>query len=486
MRHYILALFLVALFGVAWVPSLGGGFHFDDHSLFFDKAVQSGQVWGPLQTRPLTQFTFWLSSGSGTPSYHAWNFLLHSLNCLLAWRVLRALGVTGAAQWFAVAIFALHPVQSEPVNYVFARSTLLMTAFCLAGLWCWIAEWEWVAVVLFAGALLAKEECVTFPLLLVLVDYWRGRARIRWVAAGAMLALALAAGLRAIAATAATPGAGAGFASPVTPLDYFKAQGYVIALHYWRMLVVPWGFTVDPEVADPGWLLGIVLWILIGALAFFAWRKLQSGGFWLLAGLLLLVPSSSIFPAEDLAADRRMYLPLLAFATFVAVAVAKTKLPQWLLWGVALVLALLSYDRSENVWRTERSLWTEACERSPGKARPKLQLARVSKIPDAKRLLEEAARIEPRNSEIPNELGLLLLRDENAAEALGAFGRALALAPGDAKTMNNRGVALFQLGQKDAARQDFERALRLDPCLVDARNNLAEAAGQLPPDSCRK
>ena len=474
------------LFLVAWVPSLGGGFHFDDHSLFFDKAIQSGDVWGPLQTRPLTQFTFWLSSGSGTPFYHIWNFLLHALNCVLAWLVLRSLGISGTAQWVAVAIFALHPMQSEPVNYVYARSTLLMSALCLAALWCWIKEQPWIALAFFAGALLAKEECVTFPILLVLIDYWRGRARIRWIPAAAMLALALAAGLRAIAATAATPGAGAGFASPVTPLAYVKVQGFVIALRYWRMLVVPWGFTVDPEVADPGWLLSIAVWIGIGGLAFFAWRKLQHGGFWMLAGLMLLVPSSSIFPAEDLAADRRMYLPLFAFAALAATMLANSRVPKWVLWIGAVALALLSYHRSENIWKTERALWTEACERSPGKARPRLQLARVSKIEDAKRLLEEAARIEPRNADIPNELGLLLLRDENAAQALGSFGRALALAPADAKTMNNRGVALFQLGQTEAARQDFERALRLDPCLVDARNNLAQAGGQTPPDTCPK
>jgi len=484
LRLYIPALFLVTLFAVAWVPSLGGGFHFDDHSLFFDKAIHSGDVWGPLQTRPLTQFTFWLSSGSGTPFYHIWNFLLHALNTVLAWLVLRSLGVSGTARWVAVAIFAVHPIQSEPVNYVYARSTLLMSAFCLMALWCWIEEHPWVAVAFFAAALLAKEECVTLPILLLLMDYWRGRVKIRWIPAAAMLTLALAAGLRAIAATAATPGAGAGFASPVSPLAYAKVQGFVIALRYWRMLIVPWGFTVDPEVADPGWILAIALWIGIAGLAFLAWRKLQRGGFWLLAGLLLLVPSSSIFPAEDLAADRRMYLPLFAFAMLAATALANGKVPRWLLSIGALGLALVSYDRSANVWRTERALWTEACERSPGKARPRLQLARVSKMVDAKRLLREAANIEPRNSEIPNELGLLFLRDENAAQALGAFGRALALAPGDAKTMNNRGVALFQLGQKEAARQDFERALRLDPCLVDARNNLAEAGGKLPSEKC--
>jgi Flp pilus assembly protein TadD len=60
---------------------------------------------------------------------------------------------------------------------------------------------------------------------------------------------------------------------------------------------------------------------------------------------------------------------------------------------------------------------------------------------------------------------------------LEEFGRALALAPMDARNMNNRGVALLALGQTEAARADFERALRTLPSLAEARDNLAK----LPP-----
>ena len=43
------------------------------------------------------------------------------------------------------------------------------------------------------------------------------------------------------------------------------------------------------------------------------------------AGLILLLPSSSIFPAADLAADRRMYLPMLAFAAAAGLVLARVK-----------------------------------------------------------------------------------------------------------------------------------------------------------------
>jgi tetratricopeptide (TPR) repeat protein len=66
----------------------------------------------------------------------------------------------------------------------------------------------------------------------------------------------------------------------------------------------------------------------------------------------------------------------------------------------------------------------------------------------------------------------VLLTLGRADEALGAFGRALALDPGNARALNNRGAALLALGQKEAARADFERALKRDACLFDARLNL--------------
>ena len=62
--------------------------------------------------------------------------------------------------WFAAAIFAVHPMQSEAVNYIFARSTLLMSLFCLLSLNDWLRGRHWRAVLWFTLGLLSKEEAV--------------------------------------------------------------------------------------------------------------------------------------------------------------------------------------------------------------------------------------------------------------------------------------------------------------------------------------
>jgi tetratricopeptide (TPR) repeat protein len=211
------------------------------------------------------------------------------------------------------------------------------------------------------------------------------------------------------------------------------------------------------------------------------WRAPQPA-LWLAASLILLLPSSSLFPAADLAADRRMYLPLVALS--VAVAVACARLPaRWVLLPAFAVLVAVGFHRTQ-VWSSDRALWSEAVRRAPEKLRPRLQLARAVEPREALPVLEEARKLAPEDPAVATETGRVLLALGRPAEALPAFGRALALAPGDPRNYNNRGVALEFLGQSEAARLDFRRALELDPCLEDARRNL-RSLGDVVPDAGR-
>jgi tetratricopeptide (TPR) repeat protein len=219
----------------------------------------------------------------------------------------------------------------------------------------------------------------------------------------------------------------------------------------------------------------IAAWALLGGATLWLLRREKGCATWWIAGLILLIPSSSIFPAADISADRRMYLPMFAFAVAAALLLVRVKTPA-VLAAIALLLAGLSVQRTV-VWMTEESLWREAVERAPHKLRPKLQLARALPAAKGLELLAEARLDAPYEPAVATETGKILLSEGQAEGALEEFGRALALAPMDARNMNNRGVALMALGQTEAARADFERALRTLPSLVEARENLAK----LPP-----
>jgi hypothetical protein len=481
---------LVLLFAaiIAFGGCLWGSFHFDDYSLF------SEDLWRPFDVRPLTYLTFWFNDelgGRNPVGYHAVNLLLHLIAVVLLWDVLKRL-VAEKVAWIGAAIFAVHPFQAEPVNYIFARSTLLATVLCLASLMSWTRGRHWWAVAWFGAALLAKEECVAFPafLLLLQVVAWRERSEAKPLAKSelapicAMFALSLAAGIRVFLATASEPGSGAGLQAGVSWQAYGLAQGAVI-LRYLRMFVFPWGFSVDPEITVPRVGVAALAWLAVGLLALAAAYKFRRGqaGFWFIVGLVLLLPSSSILPAADLAADRRMYLPMIGFATAAALLVQRAR--PVVLGSILVLLAGFSVQRTAT-WRTEQSLWRDAVQKAPGKVRPRIQLARALEPMRAIEVLDEAKRIAPDDAMIPAEEGRNYLSLGRPAQALMAFGRALALSPGSADAYNNRGAALLALDQREAAREDFVRALAIDPCEFDARLNLLRLGIPAPPPArCR-
>jgi tetratricopeptide (TPR) repeat protein len=245
--------------------------------------------------------------------------------------------------------------------------------------------------------------------------------------------------------------------------EYFWTQGLVI-LRYLRLLVLPVGLTPDPAIAPVFYFWA---WLLIaGACAIALWRNYV----WFAAGIVLLLPSSSIFPASELAADRRMYLPMLAFALVAGVTLQRWWKP--VVIALALVLIPLSVARA-SVWKSDETLWSDALRKNPNSVPARLLLARGGTKPDhVIEMLERAKELDPDSAEVASQLGRAYLNWGGPDRALPEFGRALALAPNSPEALSNRGVVLLLLKQTDAARQDFERALKIEPCFWDARYNL--------------
>ena len=459
-------LLLLAAALLAFGASLGSGFHFDDYAIFSDPALQSArgwmEVWAPRQTRPLTYFTFWLNRqmGAGDPlGYHLFNLLLHLGAVLLAWECLRRLLperaalIAGADLRRASDSGRGGELRLGAQHRAGERSAAL--ARCGSGSTGVRGSRSRGS----PSALLAKEECAAFPLLLVWLE-WRGElpgARQSQGGAGRHVRARRGGRSARHLGDRGDAGRAAGVQAGISPWQYLLAQGAVI-WRYLQLLVVPYGFTVDPDIAvgTCGWRLrrGRCWW----ALRCWLLRREQDCATWWIAGLILLIPSSSIFPAADLSADRRMYLPMFAFAAAAGLLLARLKAPA-VPAVVALLLAALSVQRTM-VWMTEESLWREAVERAPKKLRPKLQLARALPAAKGLELLAKARLDAPYDPAIAAETGKILLGEGQPDGALEEFGRALALAPMDARNMNNRGVALLALGQTEAARADFERALR--------------------------
>ena len=443
-------------------------------------SVRGGwEVWQPWRVRPLSYFTLWLNYQLGGPSpfgYHLVNWLLHLGSVWLAWRTLaRLLSANGAL--LAAVIFALHPLQTESVAYVFARGTLLCGFCCWAALDAWTAGRPWRAVAFQTLALLAKEEAVALPVVIALLEWRRARSLLEWKPLAAMLAVTTAAGARSFVAGTMLAGSGVLSQSGVTPLDYLATQSYVL-LRYAGEILLPVAINFDPDIPLLASWLGGSLWLIWIALAALAIKHFAQGGVWLLAALAFLSPTSTILPIQDLSADRRLYLALGALGA--ALGTWKPGVPRKASLVLGLLLLTLSLARSFT-WLTEESLWRDTVAKSPNKSRPRVQLARAVLPQEALALL--AGLQDPLAL---GERGRVLMELGRPADALPVFGQLLAAAPGDPAALTNRGAVLAALGQTEAAQGDFRRALEKDPCFYPAWRNLHQLGSAVKPDAqCR-
>jgi len=197
-----LGLLLVVGTLILYSPVRGHDFiNYDDDRYVVNNAhVKLGLTWETVNWsitsreydnwHPLT----WLSHaadceffGLDSGSHHLINALIHSLNALLLFVVLKAATRLPAPSFVASALFAWHPFNVESVAWIAERKNLLCTFFVLLSfaVYGWYAKKpgaKRMAVVsaTFFLALAAKPMAVTLPFVLLLVDYWPLRRVAGW------------------------------------------------------------------------------------------------------------------------------------------------------------------------------------------------------------------------------------------------------------------------------------------------------------------
>ncbi len=138
------AIIIVAVFCV-YLPCLSGGFVWDDNKLLTENNLIKAEdglyrFWcsaDAIDYWPVTNTTFWIEWrlwGMNPTGYHVTNLILHIVESLLIWLILRKLSIPGA--FLAAMIFAVHPVNVESVAWIAQRKNLMaMLFFLLSILW---------------------------------------------------------------------------------------------------------------------------------------------------------------------------------------------------------------------------------------------------------------------------------------------------------------------------------------------------------------
>jgi len=121
--------------------------------------------------------------GAKATGFHLHNVLLHIINILLIFFMVRKIAQKDTIAIVTAALFALHPVFAEPVAWVTGRKDLLFVFFSLLAIICYLQYLEkkhkllWLPAVMLLVyfASLAKIQAVTIPLILLAVDWFYNR-----------------------------------------------------------------------------------------------------------------------------------------------------------------------------------------------------------------------------------------------------------------------------------------------------------------------
>jgi protein O-mannosyl-transferase len=138
------AVIIAAVF-LAYQQSINGGFLLDDDLILTEnpniKATDGMyRFWCTAKEQdywPLTYSTLWFEWrlwGRNSTGYHVTSLMLHILESLLVWIILRRLFIPGA--FLAALIFAVHPVNVESVAWISElKNTMAMLFFLMSILW---------------------------------------------------------------------------------------------------------------------------------------------------------------------------------------------------------------------------------------------------------------------------------------------------------------------------------------------------------------
>ncbi len=545
----LLALVTTAIY---WPATRYGFVNYDDDLVVTANVhVQNGLTWenvkwafcNPLNSiwHPLTVLSHMLDCqlyGLNPWGHHLTSVLLHAVNTALVFLLFRRL--TGATWRSALVagLFGWHPVHVESVAWVSERKDVLSTFFGLLALIYYVRYAQnktsrnpqpstlncLLALVFFAFGLMSKPMLVTWPLVMLLLDWWPlqrvSSFKFSVSSAGTALPsifnpLARRSGVEtaqlstlvleklpffglAVAASVVTfvvqKHSGAMQAVESLPLG---ARGGNALISYCRYLgKLFWPEDLAVFYPHPGyWPTGEVLLaggLLLGitVLCIMVRRRypfMLIGWLWYVGTLVPVI--QLVQTGSHAMADRYTYIPSIGVLVLVIWGVYEltrrwryqTKVLS--VAGCAVVIVCLGMMRQQlGYWKDNEILFRHALEVTKNNyiAHNNLGATFVGKgrIAEAIGQFRETIQLKPNFPIAHNNLGNVFLKQGRLDEAISQLQEAIRLNPDYAQAYYNLGNTLFEQGRIDEAISQYQEAVRLKPDYAEAHNNLGTVLGK--------
>lgn len=471
--------------------------------------------WGTIIYRPLRTASYafdYALFGLNPAGYHAVNLILHTAATVsLYFVILNLFNMPGAA-FLGALLFAVHPVHIEAVSWISSRADLiglvLVNLVFLSYFRYKLArEKAYLALALFLSFLsfLGKETMVVLPGLIILYDYASRNKRpivdtiktniASWALFSTVTLAYMVIRFDITGRMSTNQGWWGG-----TVYSNFLMMAEATAT-YIRLLIIPYDFKfhyiIEPvySVTDPG--VAASLLVILVTLAAIAYSHFKNRTVFFALGwfYLSLVPIANIVPISfSMMAERYIYMPSEGpiIAAGYGLYLLYSKLSEKGLFyerlAVGVIVALMLVFSVEVVlrnkdYRDEFAFYSSAVKASPGSAPSNRGLAdqyyNRKEFDKAIAYYERAIAIDP--GYIEAFLGeTLTYRDMNELpRALAAAKKAALVAesvaslkPKNPLVRFNLGNAYKEMGDLEAARGEWEKAVELDPGYSEAYNNL--------------
>ena len=495
----------------------------------------------PVSARPLVNLSFAVNhyfAGLVPRGYHQVSVVFHLANSLLLWLIVRrtlrlpyfAGRFAASAGWLAFALatlWAIHPLQTEVVAYATQRTELMMAFFYFATLYCSLRYWSllapavadqpetlpakgpgqnsvatgsdpaassrhlWLALSVLSClcGMASKEVMVSAPVIVLLFD----RAFVSGSLMNALrrswplyVGLCATVGLLLFLIADAPRSESAGFHLHISAVSWWYTQSKVL-LMYLKLVVWPSPLLIHSEfpylqTIGESWLYVAVVAVLAAATLVLLYRN-TAIGFLATFVFAILSPTFVIPIVTEMAAERRMYLPLTAIlATLIIGGYGLVKhysssltLPQKatlnrgtlaLLLVIVLAFWLVSANRVAN-YNDPLKLFAQVIQVEPMNHVAHQNMAyHLQAVGEDKQALEhyrEAVRVRP--DSIQGRFGLcsLLLKTGQNAEAIEELKKTVVLVPNDAPMRNNLASALSVAKRYEEAIEAYKATLKLEP-----------------------
>jgi tetratricopeptide (TPR) repeat protein len=563
----LLAVFLTAL---VFLANLRFEFVYDDlPQIVRNPNVQSWQhapayftrqVWANLYGdqagdyyRPL--FLLWLRLnhawfGLRPGGWHATALLLHLLCTVLVYLLGYRLTKDAICGAMAALFFGLHPIHIEAVAWVSGVTEPLMAAPLLASFLCYrqretalgSGRWQAASLGLFVVAVLAKETALLLPLIIAANEWLFPVQAVRSSASTAtrnFRHMARVLGpylLLAAAYMAARVHALKGFGRP-------SEQSLASVLLTWPSLLwfysrqVLWPFNISafyetPWIKSARWQGFFLPLMAVAAVAAGLWlwarrsRVAAFGAIWLVVTMLPPLWGVRYFERGELAHDRYLYVPSIALALLLAMAVRKlgagqsgpfglpvsqsvavlalacllgaATITQSVFWTNNLVLysrgvqtaphSALAWDHLGTEWMARKrpdkaiKIYQHALALAPDDWDTNFALgiaySTVGSLPEADRYLARACQLRSAYANQYYYLGLVRMQMGKLKEAEIPLRRALEIWPAAVGWHQTLGVVLERQGDLAGARDQFQAELVDNPA-SDAKRQLEEVQARL-------